>query len=120
MDPKDPLERNEPLKPEDRRIADPGVEDRDAHPIGTTTGTGAGATIGAIAGAGLGGPVGAAVGGVIGGALGAAAGHVTAAAINPEGDVVDGNVIPDPGTGSTHRDFDRDLDDDRDDERRDN
>jgi hypothetical protein len=95
------MERNEPIKPEDRRIADPGVEDRDAHPVGTTTGTGAGATIGAVAGATVGGPVGAAVGGLIGGALGAATGHATAAAIHPEGDVVDGNVVPDPGT---HRD----------------
>jgi hypothetical protein len=104
------MDRNEPIKPEDRRIADPGVEDRDAHPVGTTTGTGAGAAIGAVAGAGVAGPVGAAVGGVIGGALGAAAGHATAAAVKPEGDVVDGDKIPDPGT--TRRGVDRDLDGD--------
>jgi uncharacterized membrane protein len=100
------MERNEPIKPEDRRIADPGVEDRDAHPVGTTTGTGAGASIGAVAGATFGGPVGAVVGGVIGGALGAATGHATAAAVHPEGDAVDGDVIPDPGTDGTRSSID--------------
>ncbi len=86
------------LRPEDRRIADPGVEHRDQHPIGTTSGTGAGAVTGAVVGTVIGGPVGAAVGGVVGGVLGGAAGHGIAAAVNPDGDEVDGDIIPDPGT----------------------
>jgi len=91
----------------DRRIADPGVEDRDKHPVGTTTGTGAGAATGAIVGTVLGGPgVGTVVGGVVGGVIGGAAGHGAAAVVNPEGDRVDGDVIPDPGTDHTHVDHD--------------
>lgn len=98
------MDNNEPVKPEDRRAADPGVEARDKHPVGTTTGTGAGAAVGATIGAVVGGPVGAVVGGVIGGVAGGTGGHAAAAAIKPEGDVVDGDVIPDPGTD---RDRDR-------------
>lgn len=91
-------DRGRALRPEDRRIADPGVENRDQHPVGTTTGTGAGAVTGAVVGTVLGGPVGTVVGGAVGGVLGGAAGHGVAAAIKPEGDAVDGDVIPDPGT----------------------
>ena len=82
----------------DRRIADPGVENRDHHPVGTTTGTGAGAVTGAVVGTVLGGPIGTVVGGVVGGIVGGAAGHGVAAAVHPEGDQVDGDIIPDPGT----------------------
>lgn len=81
-----------------RRANDPNAEDRDDHPLGTTTGTGAGATAGAVAGMAVGGPVGAAVGGVVGGVAGGAAGHGLADAVNPEGDVVSGDKIADPGT----------------------
>ncbi len=91
-----------PLKEDDRRIADPGFEDRDEHPIGSTVGTGAGVTVGAVAGMGLGGPVGAVVGGVIGGVIGGATGQAAAAIVNPNGDSVDGDVIPDPGTATKH------------------
>lgn len=81
-----------------RRADDPNAEDRDDHPVGTTTGTGAGATAGAVAGAAVAGPAGAVVGGAIGGAAGALAGHQAAEAVNPEGDEVSGDVVPDPGT----------------------
>lgn len=81
-----------------RRADDPNSENRDDHPVGTTTGTGAGATAGAVAGAAVAGPVGAVVGGVIGGVAGGAAGHGIADKANPEGDEVSGDKIPDPGT----------------------
>jgi phage tail tape-measure protein len=83
---------------DERRADDPNSEDRDDHPVGTTVGTGAGATAGAVAGAAVGGPVGAVVGGVIGGVAGGTAGHGVADDINPEGDEVSGDKIPDPGT----------------------
>ncbi|HVM03053.1 MAG TPA: hypothetical protein VM263_10325 [Acidimicrobiales bacterium] len=86
-----------------RRIDDPNAEDRDDHPVGTGTGTGAGATAGAVAGAAVGGPPGAVVGGVVGGVAGGAAGHGVAEAVNPEGDPVSGDRIPDPGTGDEDR-----------------
>jgi len=89
---------SEPLTEKDRRIADPGVENRDQHPVGTTTGTGAGAVAGAIAGTVIGGPVGTVIGGVLGGAAGGAIGHGVADAANPDGDEVDGDIVPDPGT----------------------
>lgn len=95
------------FKDDERRIDDPGSEDRDDHPVGTGTGTGAGATAGAVAGMAVGGPPGAVVGGVVGGVAGGAAGHGVADAVNPEGDEVSGDVIPDPGT----RDRDRGLPD---------
>jgi phage tail tape-measure protein len=82
----------------DRRLADPGVENRDHHPVGTTTGTGAGAVAGAVVGTVLAGPVGTVVGGVVGGVMGGVAGHGVAAVVHPEGDQVDGDIIPDPGT----------------------
>ena len=81
-----------------RRFQDTNADNRDDHPIGTVTGTGAGATIGAVAGATFGGPIGAVVGGAIGGVAGGLAGHGIADAINPEGDEVSGDKIPDPGT----------------------
>lgn len=81
-----------------RRADDPNAEDRDDHPVGTTTGTGAGATAGAVAGAAVAGPAGAVVGGAIGGAAGALAGHKAAEAVNPEGDEISGDVVADPGT----------------------
>lgn len=89
-----------PAEPRDdtRRADDPNAQDRDDHPIGTTTGTGAGATAGAVAGMAVGGPVGAAIGGVVGGVAGGAVGHGVADAANPEGDVVSGDTVPDPGT----------------------
>ena len=87
---------------EDRRANDPNVENRDDHPVGTTTGTGTGATAGAVAGMAVAGPPGAIVGAVVGGVAGGLAGHGIADAANPEGDVVDGDVIPDPGTGHGH------------------
>jgi len=83
---------------DERRIHDPNSENRDDHPVGTTTGTGAGATAGALAGGAVGGPVGAVVGGVVGGIAGGAAGHEVADKVNPEGDEVSGDKIPDPGT----------------------
>jgi len=83
---------------DERRAKDPNSENRDDHPVGTTTGTGAGATAGAVAGAAVGGPVGAVVGGVIGGVAGGAGGHAAADKVNPEGDEVSGDKIPDPGT----------------------
>ena len=83
---------------DERRIDDPNAENRDDHPVGTTTGTGAGATAGAVAGAAVAGPAGAVVGGVIGGIAGGAAGHETAEKVNPDGDDVSGDKIPDPGT----------------------
>ncbi|HVM04290.1 MAG TPA: hypothetical protein VM242_03865 [Acidimicrobiales bacterium] len=82
-----------------RRIDDRNAEDRDDHPVGTGTGTGAGATAGAVAGAAVAGPPGAVVGGVVGGIAGGAAGHGVADAVNPEGDEVSGDRVPDPGTG---------------------
>ena len=88
-----------------RRADDPNAENRDDHPVGTTTGTGAGATAGAVAGMAVAGPPGAVVGGVVGGIAGGAAGHGVAEAANPEGDEVSGDKIPDPGTD---RDRDRD------------
>lgn len=87
----------------DRRFADPGVENRDEHPVGTTSGTGAGAAVGATVGMAVGGPPGAVVGGVIGGVVGGATGHGVAAAVHPTGDQVDGDVIPDPGAGDPER-----------------
>lgn len=92
----------------DRRIDDPGVENRDKHAVGTTTGTGAGAATGAVVGTVLGGPgVGTVIGGVVGGVIGGAAGHGAAAVVNPDGDQVDGDVIPDPGTDRDTLDRDR-------------
>ena len=82
-----------------RRIDDPNAEDRDDHPVGTGTGTGAGATAGAVVGAAVAGPPGAVVGGVVGGVAGGVAGHGVADAVNPDGDEVSGDRIPDPGTG---------------------
>ena len=90
---------------DDRRLDDPNSENRDDHPVGTTTGTGAGATAGAVAGMAVAGPPGAVVGGVAGGIAGGAAGHGVAGAVNPDGDEVSGDVVPDPGT----RDGDREL-----------
>ena len=81
-----------------RRLNDPNAENRDDHPVGTATGTGAGATTGAVAGLALGGPAGAVIGGALGGVVGGLAGHEAAEAVNPEGDQVSGNRIPDPGT----------------------
>lgn len=87
------------LRPGDeRRANDPNAEDRDDHPVGTTTGTGAGATTGALIGGAVAGPAGAVVGGVVGGVAGGAAGHEVAEKANPEGDEVSGDKIPDPGT----------------------
>ena len=83
---------------DERRIDDPNSENRDDHPVGTTSGTGAGATAGAVAGAAVAGPAGAVVGGVIGGVAGGAAGHGIADKVNPEGDEESGDKIPDPGT----------------------
>ena len=83
---------------DERRIDDPNSEDRDDHPVGTTSGTGAGATAGAVIGGAVGGPAGAVVGGVVGGVAGGAAGHKAAEKVNPEGDEVSGDKIPDPGT----------------------
>ncbi len=83
---------------DDRRADDPNSENRDDHPVGTTTGTGAGATAGAVAGAAVGGPVGAVIGGVVGGVVGGVGGHEVADKVNPEGDEVSGDKIPDPGT----------------------
>ena len=90
---------------DERRLDDPNAEDRDDHPVGTTSGTGAGATAGAIAGAAVAGPAGAVVGGVVGGVAGGAAGHGIAEKANPQGDEVSGDKVPDPGTRS---DDDRD------------
>ena len=92
----DDLDREHPG--DERRADDPNAEDRDDHPVGTTSGTGAGATAGAVAVAAVGGPVGAVVGGVVGGVAGGAAGHGIADKVNPEGDEVSGDKIPDPGT----------------------
>lgn len=83
---------------DERRLDDPNSENRDDHPVGTTVGTGAGATTGAVAGAMVAGPAGAVVGGIIGGVAGGTAGHGVAEDINPEGDQVSGDKIPDPGT----------------------
>jgi phage tail tape-measure protein len=83
---------------DDRRLDDPNAEDRDDHPVGTTTGTGAGATAGAVAGAAVAGPAGAVIGGVVGGVAGGAAGHEVADKANPDGDDGSGDKIPDPGT----------------------
>ena len=83
---------------DERRLDDPNSEDRDDHPVGTTSGTGAGATAGAIAGGAVAGPVGAVIGGVVGGVAGGAAGHEVAEKANPEGDQVSGDKVPDPGT----------------------
>ena len=92
-----------------RRLDDPGSENRDDHPVGTGTGTGTGATAGAVAGAAVAGPPGAVVGGVIGGVVGGVAGHKAADVVNPEGDRVSGDVIPDPGTGRKDDRDDPDL-----------
>ena len=89
-----------------RRANDPNAEDRDDHPVGTGTGTGAGATAGAVAGMAVGGPPGAVVGGLVGGAAGGAAGHAVAEQVNPDGDEVSGDVVPDPGTGERTDDHD--------------
>lgn len=86
---------------DERRLEDPNAEDRDDHPVGTGTGTGAGATAGAVAGMVVGGPPGAVVGGLIGGVAGGVAGHGVADAVNPEGDEVSGDKIPDPGAGDS-------------------
>ena len=93
---------------DDRRLKDPNWENRDDHPVGTGTGTGAGATIGSVAGMGVAGPPGAVVGGLVGGVVGGATGHGIAEVVNPDGDEVSGDVIPDPGTAD--RDRDRALD----------
>jgi phage tail tape-measure protein len=92
----DDIDREHPG--DDRRADDPNSENRDDHPVGTTTGTGAGATAGAVAGAAVAGPAGAVVGGVIGGVAGGLAGHGIADKANPEGDEVSGDKIADPGT----------------------
>jgi uncharacterized protein YcfJ len=81
-----------------RRAKDPNSEDRDDHPVGTTSGTGAGATAGAVIGTAVGGPAGTVIGGVVGGVAGGLAGHGIADKVNPEGDEVSGDKIPDPGT----------------------
>ena len=83
---------------DERRANDPNAEDRDDHPVGTTTGTGAGATAGAVAGAAVAGPAGAVVGGGDGGVAGGVAARVVPEKVNPEGDEVSGDKIPDPGT----------------------
>ena len=83
---------------DERRADDPNSENRDDHPVGTVTGTGAGATAGAVAGTIIAGPAGTIVGGVVGGVVGGAAGHEVADKVNPEGDEVSGDKIPDPGT----------------------
>lgn len=83
---------------DERRIDDPNADQRDDHPIGTTTGTGAGATAGAVAGMAVAGPPGAVAGAVVGGIAGGATGHGIAEATNPDGDDVSGDVIADPGT----------------------
>lgn len=93
----------DPVTEGDRRIQDPGVEHKDEHPVGTVAGVGAGAAVGAVAGTGLAGPVGTVVGGVVGGIVGGLAGHGAAAVVHPGGDAVDGDIIPDPGTGPDHR-----------------
>lgn len=92
---------------DDRRINDPNAEERDDHPVGTTTGTGAGAAAGAVAGMAVAGPPGAAAGAVVGGVVGGATGHGIAEAANPEGDEVSGDVIPDPGTKDDATDTER-------------
>jgi phage tail tape-measure protein len=93
------MNNDETRRPGDeRRADDPNSENRDDHPVGTTSGTGAGATAGAVAGAAVGGPAGAVVGGVVGGVAGGAAGHAVADKANPEGDEVSGDKVPDPGT----------------------
>jgi hypothetical protein len=97
----DLLEHEEvhPAHPGDaRRIDDPNSENRDDHPVGSVTGTGAGATAGAVAGSIVAGPVGTVVGGVVGGVAGGVAGHKAAEKLNPEGDEVSGDKIADPGT----------------------
>ena len=86
------------MRDDSRRADDPNAENRDDHPVGTTSGTGAGATAGAVAGMAVAGPPGAVVGGVVGGVAGGVAGHGIAEAANPEGDEVSGDTIPDPGT----------------------
>lgn len=86
-----------------RRANDPNAEDRDDHPVGTGVGTGAGATTGAVAGMAVGGPAGAVIGGVVGGVAGGAAGHGAADVVNPDGDEVSGDKIPDPGTKDDDR-----------------
>ena len=91
-------ERVEDQPGDDRRANDPNSENRDDHPVGTTSGTGAGATAGAIVGTAVGGPVGTVVGGVVGGVAGGLAGHGIADKANPEGDEESGDKIPDPGT----------------------
>lgn len=96
MPDKDELSSDRPG--DDRRIDDPNSENRDDHPVGTTTGTGAGATAGALIGGAVGGPVGAVVGGVVGGVAGGAGGHEVAEKVNPEGDEVSGDKVADPGT----------------------
>ena len=91
-----------------RRADDPNAEDRDDHPVGTTSGTGAGAATGAVVGGAVAGPAGAVVGGIVGGVAGGAAGHGIAEAANPEGDEVSGDVVADPGQDDRRN---RDLDD---------
>jgi phage tail tape-measure protein len=98
-DPKDDAELDVEHPGDERRADDPNSENRDDHPVGTTSGTGAGATAGAIAGGVVGGPAGAVIGGVVGGVAGGAAGHEVADKVNPEGDEVSGDKVPDPGTG---------------------
>jgi hypothetical protein len=83
---------------DERRADDPNSEDRDDHPVGSIVGTGAGATTGAVAGTLVGGPVGAVIGGVSGGVAGGIAGHGIAGDLNPKGDEVSGDKVPDPGT----------------------
>jgi outer membrane lipoprotein SlyB len=90
--------RNVDGRDDSRRANDPNAENRDDHPVGTTSGTGAGATAGAVGGMAIGGPAGAVVGGVVGGIVGGAAGHGIADVLNPEGDQVSGDRIRDPGT----------------------
>lgn len=83
---------------DERRLDDPNSENRDDHPVGTTTGTGAGATTGAVIGGAVAGPAGAVVGGVVGGVAGGVGGHKVAEKANPAGDEVSGDKVADPGT----------------------
>ena len=90
-------DHSSPRPGDERRFDDTNSENRDDHPVGTGVGTGAGATVGAVIGSAAG-PVGTVVGGVIGGVVGGVTGHAVADKVNPDGDEVSGDVIPDPGT----------------------
>jgi hypothetical protein len=62
---------------------DPITGEPGSHPLGTGSGSAAGAVGGAAIGAVVGGPVGAVVGGVVGAVAGGAAGHSAGEAVNP-------------------------------------